>query len=376
MDCPGLRYVRTGAAKTGTVVASKMKAAPRGDVAGVWEAPVVRPDEHVLGPRQELQLTELHTHLGSAVSPSILWGLAHQQGFRLPTENYWEFRDMITVGSRGLDFEGYLRLFDLTEMVQSSPEAMERCAYEVVGGAFRHCNITRLELRFNPAKRTRGGERDMDQIILATCRGLERACMEYPVRAGLIFSLDKSFPLTLNEVIVRKAIRYRARQVVGIDLAGSEPPQGFDFEPYAPLFDTARAAGLGITVHAGESGSAAAMRQAVLALRPTRVGHGVKAVEDEGLLRLLADLEMTLEICPSSNLSLGIVSSLAELAGILATFRRAGVRYCINTDGPEMIGSDLRAEYAMLMRAGILTLGDVRRCNEWASEASFIEPLA
>lgn len=343
--------------------------------ASAWEAPIVRPDEQVLGDRRQLELTELHTHLGSAVGPSILWGLAHQQGFRLPTDDYWQFRDMVTVRRQGMGFMEYLSLFDLTEMIQSSPEAMERCAYEVVGGAFRHCNITMLELRFNPAKRTRGGERDMDHIILATCRGMERACMEYRVRAGLIFSLDKSFPVELNAVLVRKAIRYRSRGVVGIDLAGPEPPEGFSFEPYAPLFEQARAAGLGITAHAGESGSAAAMEEAIRTLRPTRVGHGIKAAYDPALLDLLARLEILLEVCPSSNLATGVVPSLEEIGRILHTLLRAGVRFCINTDGPEMIGSDLRAEYAMLVRAGILTLDDVRRCNRWAREASFVDPL-
>ena len=72
-------------------------------------------------------LTELHCHLGGAVAPAIMWGIAHAQGIRLPTKDYWEFRELITVSARrGRSFDGYLQLFHWTELIQSSPLAVER----------------------------------------------------------------------------------------------------------------------------------------------------------------------------------------------------------------------------------------------------------
>ena len=79
-----------------------------------------------------------------------------------------------------------------------------------------------IELRFNPMKRNLGGERDLDHIIHAALRGMDRACLEYGVRAGLIFCLAREFSLELNEIIVKKAVKYKSRGVVGIDLAGPE----------------------------------------------------------------------------------------------------------------------------------------------------------
>ena len=147
-------------------------------------------------------LTELHVHLGAAVTPAIMWGIAHAQGIRLPTKDYWAFRDLITVGRRRRSFDAYLELFHWTELIQSSPIAVERSVYEVIGGAYRKNNVTGLELRFNPMKRNRGGEQDLDHIIAAAVRGMDRAILEYPqVRAGLIFCLDRSFPPALNEII-------------------------------------------------------------------------------------------------------------------------------------------------------------------------------
>ena len=172
-----------------------------------------------LDPR--IPLADLHVHLGAAVTPAIMWGIAHAQGIRLPTKDYWAFRDLITVGRRRRSFEAYLDLFHWTELIQSSPIAVERSVYEVIGGAYRKSNITRIELRFNPMKRNRGGEQDLDHIIAAAVRGMDRAVLEYPqVRAGLIFCLDRAFSRDLNEIIAAKAISWHSRGVVAVDIAG------------------------------------------------------------------------------------------------------------------------------------------------------------
>src|SRR4026209_1887846 len=100
----------------------------------------------------------LPCRLAGPVTPAIMWGIAHAQGIKLPTKDYWEFRDMITVSPRrNRSFDGYLQLFHWTELIQSSPIAVERAVYEVVGGAYRKNNITTMEIRFNPLKRNRGG---------------------------------------------------------------------------------------------------------------------------------------------------------------------------------------------------------------------------
>jgi adenosine deaminase len=132
------------------------------------------------------ELTELHFHLGQSVEPHILWSIAHEQGIKLPKKDYWEFYDLITLNKADVTWEDYHLLFHWTELIQSSPVAMERTVYEVISGAYRVNNITLLEPSFNPMFRNRSGERDLDQIILAALRGMERALVEFPqVRAGL-----------------------------------------------------------------------------------------------------------------------------------------------------------------------------------------------
>src|SRR5436190_21362944 len=222
-------------------------------------------------------LAELHCHLGAAVTPAITWGIAHAQGIKLPTKDYWEFRDLITVGRKGSkSFDGYLQLFHWTELIQSSPFAVERSVYEVVGGAYRKNNITTMELRFNPMKRNRGGEQDLDHIIAAALRGMDRATLEYPVKPGLIFCLDRAFPFELNEIIAEKAISWRDRGVVGIDIAGPESAT-FRVADYRRLFRRVRQFGLGLTVPTGEAGPVEEVARVVALLEPARVGPGVTA---------------------------------------------------------------------------------------------------
>jgi adenosine deaminase len=317
-------------------------------------------------------LAELHCHLGGAVTPAIMWGIAHSQGIRLPTKDYWEFRDMITVNARrNRSFDGYLQLFHWTELIQSSPLAVERSVYEVVGGAYRKNNITTMELRFNPMKRNRGGEQDLDHIVAAAVRGMDRATLEYPVKPGLIFCLDRAFPYELNEILVEKAIMWRDRGVVGIDVAGPESST-FRVADYRSLFRRARQYRLGITVHTGESGPVEEVARVVELLEPDRIGHGVKAAYDPRAMAMIRDRGIVLEICPTSNLNTRVVKDWDEFRWIFDTFRRNEVRFTINTDGPEMLKTYIRDELRTLGRLGILSVEEQQQVAATSMAASFV----
>src|SRR6478736_1916073 len=164
----------------------------------------------------EQGLAELHTHLGGSVATDIMWSLAHEQGIALPTRDFWEFDRMVTVSDpRGVpDLDSLDRIYHLTELIQSSPLAVERSVHAAIGGAYRSQRITTLELRFNPMKRNRGGERDLDHIISAAIRG-----------------------------------------VVGVDIAGPRPGgTRYDYTQIREHVELARDGGLGITIHVGEEG--------------------------------------------------------------------------------------------------------------------------
>ncbi|MBV8902214.1 MAG: amidohydrolase family protein [Acidobacteriia bacterium] len=323
----------------------------------------------------ETPRAELHTHLGGAVDPPILWSIAHRQGIRLPTKDYWEFEAMVTMGpgkrNRDLD-EMHNRVYYWTELIQSSPEAISESVASVIGGGYRKCNLVLQELRFNPMFRNRRGERDLDHIILAATTGVHRTLIEYPqVRAGLILMMDRRLSPRENSIIVEKAIRYRPFGVVGVDLAGPNRTQ-FSMKEIAPLFEHAREAGLGITVHAGETGDLDELRYVVREIQPDRIGHGIALARDAKLAREVAEAGITLELCPTSNLKNGMVRDVRQLGRIVTALLKHGVRFTINTDGPEMYATNVYKEQELLRKAGILTAEAITRCDRWAFEASFL----
>jgi adenosine deaminase len=324
-------------------------------------------------------LAELHTHLGGSVASDILWTLAHEQGIALPVKDYWEFERLVTVSDpRGVaDLDALDAIYHWTELIQSSPIAVERSVHGAIGGAYRSQGITTLELRFNPMKRNRGGERDLDHIIMAAIRGLDRASLEYPqVRAGLILMMDRTFTAEQNEVIVEKAIRYASRGIVGVDIAGPRPGGGrYDYRQVLPMVETARDAGLGVTIHVGEEGGDTGREEigeVVEALRPDRIGHGILAAGDPELMAALRDAGIVLEICPTSNL---LTKALPDEDAVRATFRafvEHGVAFTVATDGPEMMRTHLRDELDLLVRIGALDEEELAEANRRGHHASFL----
>ena len=322
-------------------------------------------------------LAELHTHLGGSVDPAVMWTLAHEQGIALPSKDYWDFVELVTVDPRGVEGLPQLdQIYKWTELIQSSPIAVERSVHGAIGGAYRNQNITTLELRFNPMKRNRGGERDLDHIIMAAIRGLDRASLEYPnVRAGLILMMDRTFTHEQNAVIVDKAIRYSSRGIVGVDIAGPRPAPGrYDYTQLVPLVEAARDAGLGVTIHVGEEGGrdgVAEVGEVVERLRPDRIGHGILAVHDEVVLGLLRDTGVVLEICPSSNLLTGALADEEALRDTIRAFVDRDVRFTVATDGPEMMRTHLRDELGLLLRIDALDEDALEAANALAHEAAF-----
>ncbi len=328
-------------------------------------------------------LCDLHIHVGASVAPHILWSIAHQQGFKLPVADYWEFVELITINPRKVQsLDDYLKiLHEWTERIQSSPAAIERSVYEIIGKEYRGSKVERIELRFNPMKRNLRGERDLDHIIHAAIRGMDRAVLEYGGEAGLIFCLGREFTLEMNQILLHKAIKYANRGVIGIDLAGTETHAvelDSQVDKYADIFARAREAGLGTTIHTGET--AATSGEGVIAvvqkLQPHRIGHGVRAAYSPDALSMLADAGTVLEICPTSNLHTRAVRHLEEFRYILGTFVEHGVRFTVNTDGTYLCGTNLRREFNLLTESGILTDEEAETCRQLAFEVSFLEGRA
>jgi adenosine deaminase len=327
-------------------------------------------------PFPDFPLADLHAHLGASISPSVLWEIAHDMGIKLPTKEFSEFKDYIRLSpARRMELNTYFSkvYHPLLDPLSSGTHAVEQATYQTMAGAYRVNGITLIELRNNPMKHNGHATLDLDHIIMAMLRGMERALLAYrQLSAGLIFIMAREFNFEQNAIIIDKAIKYRRRGVVGIDVAGPADPK-FHLKDYAELFKKARDAGLKVTVHSGEVSAADDMWEALEYAQPSRIGHGIRAAYDKNLMRELAKREIVLEVCPLSNLATKAVENRDELKFILRTLIENKVRFCINTDWPEIIeGCQLRKQFAFLLNEGFLTEEELRACNQTAFEASFI----
>jgi adenosine deaminase len=319
---------------------------------------------------------ELHSHLGAAVSPSILWSIAHRQGIKLPSKSYWDFRDMIIMSgaekNKNLD-EMNKNFFHWTELIQSSPEAIEESVKSTISGGYRKGGIEVHELRFNPMLRNRGGERDLDHIIMSAVWGMEKSILEYPqVKAGLILMMHRPHSFKQNEVIIKKAIKYKKFGIVGVDVAGPNR-KTFSIKEHKALFMQARKAGLGLTIHTGEENQLDEMRYVVREIKPERIGHGVECVKDKQLMKDIVKNNIILEICPSSNLRNSVIKNVGDLKSTIRTLLKNKVKFAVCTDGPEMYQTGIHKEYEFLLKNKIMTQKELEQSTQNALEASFIK---
>src|SRR5881227_2011213 len=191
--------------------------------------------------------------------------------------------------------------------------------------------------------------------------------------------MDRTFSAELNGIIVEKAIRWAARGIVGVDIAGPRVEGArYDYRQVAPMVEEARAAGLGVTLHVGEEGGAVGREEigeVVEALRPDRIGHGILAAGDPELMSALRDAEIVLEICPTSNLLTKALPDEDAVRNTFRTFVEHGVQFTIATDGPEMMHTHLRDELDLLRRIGALDDEELAEANRRGHEASFVRAL-
>ena len=314
---------------------------------------------------------------------ATMWELAHEQGIKLPFSDFFEFEAATNVseGTDGLD--GLNKVYHFTELIQSSPEGVQRATYQALAHAYRTQRITQHEIRFNPAKRNRGGERDLDAIILAAIHGMDRATVDYGIQAGIILMMDRCQSIELNAAIVKRAIKFKDRGIVGVDIGGPRPSWTFFDYPQSigHMIEKAKAAGLGVTIHAGEEGCVdeknqrcyfEETRDVIDYIRPDRLGHGILIHRYPELMEKVVQQGILLEICPTSNIRTGAVQNWGQMAEILDILWHNGVKFTLCTDGPVMIGTTLRGEYENAHSAWGMSPEQARKTQKWAREASFI----
>ncbi|HEX5146292.1 MAG TPA: adenosine deaminase [Conexibacter sp.] len=285
---------------------------------------------------------ELHVHLEGAASPELLFAAARRNGCTLPFDTVEALRDYM----RFRDFDHFIEAWMATTTVLRTTDDYRELVLDYARRAQAQGAVY-LEAIFSPTDRIGLGV-PQEVSFEGFCDGAQAAREELGVEVRLTPDVTRFAPLEVALETARLAVRHRDRGIVGLGLGG--PEVGFPPEPYAEAFALAHDGGVASVPHAGETEGPSSIRGALDALGADRIRHGVRAVEDPGLLRELAQRRIVLDVCVLSNVCLSVVPSVAQhqLPQLLA----AGVLCTVNTDDPTFFDCDLEAEHAAARSLG------------------------
>jgi aminodeoxyfutalosine deaminase len=286
---------------------------------------------------------ELHVHLEGTVRPGTLLEIAKRNDYALPADTEEELASIYDFR----DFRHFIEVWVLTTNALRTADDFRQVVTDYAEEAASHGAVY-VEGIFSPAERARRGV-DWDEIFSGYCDGAEEARELHGVEVRLTPDCIRGYPLEDAEETVRYCAKYRDRGIVGVGLGGLEaeyPP-----EPYEPAFDLAGELGLPSVPHAGEVAGPPSVRGALEKLGAVRLRHGIRAADDPGLVREIADRRVVLDVCPISNLRTRAVASLEEHP--LPRLVAAGAVCSISTDDPAMFGTDLSRDYAAAEQLGI-----------------------
>jgi len=325
---------------------------------------------------KDTERAELHAHLGSSVPVEVLWELSHEQGIRLPVSDFDDFEKMITMGETDKNknlVEMDAKYFKRTELIQSSPLAVREAVRHTIWLNYRKSNLVLQELRFNPMNRNKGWELDLDYLMVSAIHWLDKALLQYSkVKAGIIISMDRRFSIDQNKILLKKAIKYKNRWIIGIDIAGPLV-EDFDMSSVKELFLEAKKAGLWTTIHTWEEWSLEELRYVVEEIKPDRIWHWIMAVQDKKIMEKIVENDIILEICPTSNLKNSKLPSIEALKKTIRTLLDNGVKLTLNTDWAVMYNINIVKEEEFLLENWIVTEQEIKQMYKNAFDYSFIK---
>ena len=281
---------------------------------------------------------ELHVHLEGAIRPATLLAIARRNQISLPADTEAGIEALYDFTG----FQDFIRVWVLTTGCLRTADDFRQVVVDYAAEAAGF-GVVYLEGIFSPQREVGWAE-----LFTGYTEGAVEAYERHGVTVRLTPDIYRTIEIDRAEECARWAVRYADRGVVGFGIGG--PEAATPLTPYAKAFAIARDGGLALVPHAGEAAGPDSIREA-LSYQPARLRHGIRAVEDPGLLAELADRGLVLDVCPTSNLRTKVVSRLEEHP--LPRLRAAGIRCTINTDDPAMFGTDLGREYEIAASLGV-----------------------
>ncbi len=316
---------------------------------------------------QAIPKVELHRHLEGSLRVETLLEIGQDHGI-IHNKQTKTLRPLVQMGEdEPYTFENFLSKFTALRSFYRSPKVIGRITREAIQDAAKD-NIRYLELRFTPVALSKVEGFPLDQVIDWVIEGAREGQEIYGVKTRLIASINRHEGVGLAKKVVRLAIQRRDRGIVGLDLAGNEAK--FSAKPFVGCFKQAQQAGLHVTVHAGEWNGAHNVAEAIEEIGATRIGHGVRTMEDEAVVKLARRQKTVFEVCITSNYQSGVVTDLRQHP--YPRMLDAGLSATLNTDDPSVSNITLAEEYQVACETLEVPLSVLRPQIMAAARAAFL----
>ena len=304
---------------------------------------------------------ELHVHLEGTAPPELIRRLAYRNGVPVPEGVFKSENEFAWT-----DFLDFLRTYDRAASVIRTSEDYRDITFEYLAGCAAEGAVY-VEVIASPDHAAAVGLSDADHYA-GIAQGIDDARDAYGIEARIVIAAVRNLGVEAAEAIAARHANGRHPYVVGFNLVGDEA--AWPASLFARTYEIAASSGLGCTVHAGEHAGPESIR-AALELPITRMSHGVRAIEDPALVDELAERGIVLEVCPSSNVSLGLYPTYEDHP--LGALREAGVRVTLGSDDPPYFGCSIGSEYAVAQQRLGFDEEQLRDITRIAVEASFAE---
>ncbi len=309
---------------------------------------------------------DLHRHLEGSVRPETFIEASKKFGGKLLTYDLDELRPLLQVDPDCCDFKSFLSKFNIYRDFYESSDAIQEVAYRAVRDAALD-NVKYLELRFSPTHFAANKKFNEADVVSWMKDAIELASKDYNIIVTPILTISRDFGLDMAEKTVNLVLQMQDSFFCGLDIAGNETINSA--RPFIGLFKKAKDAGISLTVHAGEAGDPVNVKEAVVDFHADRIGHGIRSIEDDGLMDLLCDRDVMLEVCITSNLHTGVVKSLKDHP--LKKIKNSQVPFCLNTDDPAVSALCLTDEYCKAVTEFGFTMENLQKMNLAALDHSF-----
>ena len=315
---------------------------------------------------KNLPLTDIHRHLDGNIRIETILQLGQKFNLDLPASTIETLRPHVQIVEAEPSLVAFLSKLDWGVAVLGDLDACYQVAYENVEDA-KNALIDYTELRFSPYYMAMKHNLSIQGVVEAMIAGVAAGSRDFNVKTNLIGIMSRTFGTTACQLELDGLLSQKDK-LVAIDLAGDE--LGQPGEQFVNHFKPVQDAGLHVTVHAGEAAGPESIWQAINELRAERIGHGVKAIEDEQLMDYLAENKIGIESCITSNIQTSTVADITNHP--IKAFLNHGVMASLNTDDPAVEGIELPYEYEVAAPKVGLTQAQIKQVQINGLEIAFL----